>query len=110
MVFRLYYDSNYHSICSCVARLLRIHSPYLIITLSHYITFIGLAEDGKTFFGNLMQNKEIGEKDKAGIIIDMMLAGVDTTGSTVGFMLYNLAKNPEVKSKTGRAFLEPIEY
>ena len=46
-----------------------------------------------------MQNKEIGEKDKAAIIIDMMAAGVDSTGSTVGFMLYNLAKNPEVRTR-----------
>ena len=36
---------------------------------------------------------------------DMMVAGIDTTGSTGGFMLYHLSKNPKVQEKVRQEIL-----
>ena len=40
---------------------------------------------------------------------DMIQAGIDTSGNSAGFLLYNLAKNPEKQEKLRKEILEAYE-
>ncbi|XP_046475935.1 cytochrome P450 302a1, mitochondrial [Neodiprion pinetum] len=49
-----------------------------------------------------LSNPNIDEKDVIGMACDMLLAGMDTLANSTSFVLYHLAKNPEVQEKLHR--------
>ncbi|KAK7603222.1 hypothetical protein V9T40_003221 [Parthenolecanium corni] len=46
-----------------------------------------------------LQNKDLNEKDILGVMVDFLLAGIDTTSYTASFALYHLARNEEKQEK-----------
>ncbi|RWS08873.1 putative cytochrome P450 49a1-like protein [Dinothrombium tinctorium] len=53
----------------------------------------------RTVFRQLIENENASLKDVFTIILDLFLAGIDTTSFTSGFALYFLAKNPQTQEK-----------
>lgn len=60
-----------------------------------------------TFIESLLTTKNIDHRDAITMLLDMLLAGVDTTSHSTSFALYFLAKNPEAQEK---AFFEIKRY
>ncbi|XP_067128618.1 cytochrome P450 CYP12A2, partial [Centruroides vittatus] len=52
-----------------------------------------------TFIENLLTTKNIDHRDAITMLLDMLLAGVDTTSHSTSFALYFLAKNPQAQEK-----------
>ncbi|XP_023218124.1 probable cytochrome P450 301a1, mitochondrial [Centruroides sculpturatus] len=52
-----------------------------------------------TFIENLLTTKNIDHRDAITMLLDMLLAGVDTTSHTTSFALYFLAKNSQAQEK-----------
>ncbi|GFQ86911.1 probable cytochrome P450 301a1, mitochondrial [Trichonephila clavata] len=60
---------------------------------------IKLKEDSEdlklTLLQAMLAKKDLSVKDAMVFVADMLMAGIETTSHTVGFLLYHLAKNPE---------------
>ncbi|XP_037774060.1 cytochrome P450 302a1, mitochondrial-like, partial [Penaeus monodon] len=48
---------------------------------------------------NLLMTEGLTREDVITLILDMLVAGIDTTAHTLGFTLYLLARNPQVQAK-----------
>ncbi|ROT76614.1 hypothetical protein C7M84_004799 [Penaeus vannamei] len=48
---------------------------------------------------SLLMTEGLTKKDVVTLILDMLFAGIDTTSHTLGFTLYQLARNPEIQAK-----------
>ena len=47
-------------------------------------------------------------KEATVMVMDLLLAGIDTTTHTTSFLLYNLAKNPDKQEKMRREVLSVV--
>lgn len=56
-------------------------------------------ERGLTILSELIARDDIDSKDIRTIMVDFILAGIDTVATTVLFVLYQLARNPEAQEK-----------
>ena len=66
------------------------------ISAKHINQAIGtMAEDSETIIAKLFRNCGRDSPIPFVMAVDMMMAGIDTTGSTATFLLYHLATNPE---------------
>ncbi|KPM11882.1 hypothetical protein NH340_JMT08265 [Sarcoptes scabiei] len=52
-----------------------------------------------TILSKMIKDPAIDEKDLFGIIMDFILAGIDTTSNTVAFVLYHLARNQKIQEE-----------
>ncbi|XP_078598368.1 putative cytochrome P450 49a1 [Branchiostoma floridae x Branchiostoma japonicum] len=72
------------------------------------------AEDGKPaesdtdFLQRLLSSKDITFQEAMMMAVDLMAAGIDTTGNTLMFNLFCLAKNPEAQEKLYREIQEVV--
>lgn len=53
------------------------------------------ADQKLTLLQAMLAKKDLSVKDAMVFVADMLMAGIETTSYTVGFLLYHLAKNPE---------------
>ncbi|KAG8188716.1 hypothetical protein JTE90_003972 [Oedothorax gibbosus] len=60
-----------------------------------------------TLIKALMKNKELDVKDIMVMVADLLMAGIETTSHSLGFLLYHLAKHPE---KQDRLYQEIIQH
>ncbi|XP_035215853.1 cytochrome P450 302a1, mitochondrial-like isoform X2 [Stegodyphus dumicola] len=51
------------------------------------------------FFRRLFENKDLKSTDISLLMTEIFSAGIDATGNTIGYALYNLTKKPEVQEK-----------
>ncbi|XP_063903411.1 cytochrome P450 302a1, mitochondrial-like [Zophobas morio] len=62
-------------------------------------TFREKTQNSPTLLESYIANESLDFKDIIGIVCDFLLAGMDTTTYTSGFLLYHLATNPSVQEK-----------
>ena len=67
-----------------------------------------MAEDSETIIAKLF--RKCGRDSPIPIVmaVDMMMAGIDTTGSTATFLLYHLATNPDKQEKLYQEICQTI--
>ncbi|GBM21968.1 Cytochrome P450 302a1, mitochondrial [Araneus ventricosus] len=66
-------------------------------------------EQGKntdSLVSQMLKLEDASKKDVFTMILDMFMAGIDTTAFTLSFALYNLAKNKEVQQKLREELIE----
>lgn len=56
----------------------------------------------------MMAAENVSKKDLYTMILDMFLAGIDTTAYALAFAFYNLAKNPEVQDKLRKELMDAL--
>ncbi|XP_054167169.1 cytochrome P450 302a1, mitochondrial-like [Oppia nitens] len=53
----------------------------------------------KTIFAQLLNNPNVDRKDLFAMIVDLFVAGIDTTAFTAGFALYHLSRNTTAQNR-----------
>ncbi|KAG1665314.1 putative cytochrome P450 49a1 [Nymphon striatum] len=56
-------------------------------------------DDDLSFIENLVHQDTLSEGELLCFILDLFMAGIDTTAHSVAFLFYNLAKNPSIQEK-----------
>jgi len=67
-----------------------------------------IVENGQGVIPFLLSSKMVSENEISSSIVDTLFAGVDTTSNTMQWMLYLLAKNPEVQSRVRDEVLDVL--
>lgn len=62
----------------------------------------------ESILSQLINDPKISEKDLFGLVIDSVLAGIDTTSITSGFVLYFLAKNSNIQKRLRKEIMETL--
>ncbi|UYV81845.1 CYP302A1 [Cordylochernes scorpioides] len=57
---------------------------------------------------SMLQLETVDDKDVFTMIMDMFLAGIDTTSYSIGYLLYNLAIHPEIQEKCRQEVMEAM--
>ncbi|XP_076361606.1 putative cytochrome P450 12a5, mitochondrial [Tachypleus tridentatus] len=52
-----------------------------------------------TFLETMLLKKQMDFRDVITVVLDMLVAGIDTTSHSMAFILYHLAKNPDVQKR-----------
>ncbi|XP_046960949.1 cytochrome P450 302a1, mitochondrial [Vanessa cardui] len=56
-------------------------------------------DDDKSLLASFLQLPNVDFKDITGVMVDILMAAIDTTSYTTSFALYHLARNPESQNK-----------
>ena len=67
-----------------------------------------MAEDSETIIAKLFRKCGRDSPIPFVMAVDMMMAGIDTTGSTATFLLYHLATNPDKQEKLYQEICQTI--
>jgi cytochrome P450 len=65
-------------------------------------------EENQSILQSLLSRKDFGRKESILMSLDLLLSGIETTSNTEAFLLYNLAKNPEVQEKLYKEIKEVV--
>nr|QLI62179.1 cytochrome P450 30 [Streltzoviella insularis] len=57
------------------------------------------AENDKSLLGSFLQQPNLNLKDIIGMMVDILMAAIDTTAYSTSFLLYHIARNPECQKK-----------
>lgn len=69
-------------------------------TIQEYFTCVSKNEDmGKGLLSQWLKSDDLDPKDSLGLAADMILAGIDTSSYTTGFLFYEISKHEEIQEK-----------
>nr|ABC96069.1 cytochrome P450 CYP302A1 [Manduca sexta] len=57
------------------------------------------SDNDKSLLSSFLQQPNIDQKDIIGMMVDILMAAIDTTSYTTSFALYHIARNPECQEK-----------
>ncbi|CAG0884942.1 unnamed protein product, partial [Darwinula stevensoni] len=78
---------------------LKIGMQYIKEAIKKFQKRVDGNEQDLSVLESLLTQSALTEKEVLVMILDMLLAGVDTTSNTIGFALYHLARNPEAQER-----------
>ncbi|XP_072940488.1 cytochrome P450 302a1, mitochondrial [Epargyreus clarus] len=87
----------YRKLASSQEYLERVSSEILLKKSNFYET--GQEENDKSLLSFFLQQPNLDLKDIRGMMVDILMAAIDTTAYATSFALYHLARNPECQKK-----------
>ncbi|KAK7086329.1 hypothetical protein SK128_002128 [Halocaridina rubra] len=98
-LWRIYPNAAYRKLQKSHDKFLRIVDQNIQETGARLLAKKPNSEDDVTLIETLLLTNGLTRKDVVTLILDMLLAGIDTTAHTIAFALYLLAKNPDCQAK-----------
>nr|WPM94881.1 cytochrome p450 302A1b [Polyphagotarsonemus latus] len=98
-LWKIYPTKSYKKLVVAQDNMARILTKYLDKKLDNDNEIKNYEFSEPSIFNLLIKSKELDKKDFLMTVIDLFLAGLDTTSFTSGFVVYFLSLNPAIQSK-----------
>ncbi|KAI1287064.1 Mitochondrial cytochrome P450 -like protein [Halotydeus destructor] len=94
-LWKYYPTKSYRQVCRGQGKMAEIAMKYLKLKQES----MDKQPDDRSVLANFFRVPEATEKDVLGAVLDLLMAGIDTTAFSSGFVLYYLARNPKAQEK-----------